>query len=538
MDLFQDSGLKNGSEDMVSRVPPTCYDTNKLKSAATAPPTYQEKPPMTHEKNIEFFGDSHVAGRGSRSTLDQDSLHRGSISTLPSAGQRRGSASSTAQRRESSRRESSQGYESYQKHRTSTSSTTNESQGKNSSLVNMAVGAVATVGAGAAAAASGVSNALMGNSKPSPTEEKPKEMPSTWPNLESNTHVSNTTGSHFNQNENRSSHASEHHASSQSHTSQSYGIPSESRSSGLISNANHTSFDYGQNAAKRHSDFEPAMHGQNPYPYAHDSVCDQVTEDETHPFCDVEEPVIRGQNPSYYGHDENTDHNLSDMSKARRWSEGWSRQNTSQTNPSTISQSLLANTSTSQAEKSRLGDAQNAFQSRLDGTSQPINYQSSQSGTSRRRSSDILGLASSQKTGKLNIETITSSSLHAAQYGTTRRRSSNISDSLLDHRLSTSSSTSYRDNLSSSTNSYSNAVRRESKLHEDFDQTLENAPSNKVKSFKGVLAAGGGGIVGSGLTYAQTMAQPSPTVDESEGNIQTKKKKIGFVYLTILNFFR
>lgn len=479
LDQTQDSNLKSGSEDMVSRVPPTCYDVNKLKSHKTAPPTYQEITPLTHDKNIDFFGDSNFAGRTSRSTLDQDSLHRGSISTLPSAGQRRGSS---------------------QKRRASSLNTNEASHDRKSSLVDMAVGAVGTVGAAGAAAATGVSNALLGGTKPSPTEEESKEMPSSWPSLSEsrNLHIS---GNRRTQNERRTS-----------HTSNSRPTNNETRTSGITKNDNRTS-----HVTKL--TVEPAIHGQSACYHTKDNVCDEITKDSNHPFCErIQEPILRGQNPSFYGHDENTELNRASSAgqtaKARRWSEGWSHEKSSRTND-IFTKGLLATdaagaaASSGKAERSRL-ERNHVSQS---STSQSG---ASQYSTSRRRSSEILGMASSEKTGKLNLETITSSSLHAAQFGTTRRRSSNISDALLDNRSSTSAATKTDD---------SNTIRRlseHSKLHEDFDQTIDNAPSNDIKSFKGVLAAGGGGIAGRGLTRAQILSQPEPAQD-SEGNITNKK---------------
>ncbi|KAG2204436.1 hypothetical protein INT47_005227 [Mucor saturninus] len=609
IDLVQDSDLKNGSEDMVSRVPPTCYDTSKLKSSA--PPIYQERPPLTHEKDIDFFGDSHVAGRGSRSTLDQDSLHRGSVNTLPSAGQRRGSTSSTQRRGSTSfgqDRESissTQRHESSQKHRTSSTSRSHEeshdgSDERKSSLVDLAVDAVATVGAGAAAAASSVSDALMGHAKPSPTEEESKEMPSTWPNgkhpsddttdghLNQKRRSSNISDNHSVQKERRASHSSHSHVSQSqrrgSHTSESLITQDQKRASrsygGQTSNNNDyehssgrnsrpsfdyghsNSLDYGHGAESQHWNREPAMHGQQACPYTHDNVKDDGTVCDKGALCQrVQEPIMHGQNPSYYGHDDSSRHqsNLHDgttgyrksnIAKARRWSEGWSRESSSLTDQHhaedlrrdsqiekanldshRTSQSRLDSNRSSQsrlesnhANQSRL-QSSHASQSRLESNrasypsvSQSSASQSNQSSTSRRRSSDILGLTSSQKTGQLAIENITSSSLHAAQFGTARKRSENISDSLLDRRQSTSSLSDSNDRSSShsSSTSYANAVRRESRLHEDLDQTLEHAPGNKVKSFKGVLAAGGGGTVGNGLTNAQSLPQSGPAVDELE----------------------
>lgn len=157
---------------MVSRVPPTLTDLNK--SSKVAPPGYQAEPALTHDEDIDFFGDSKVASNYSRSTLDQDGLHRGSITTLPSAGQRRGSA----QQRTTRVSDSYKSQDNYKSQDTYNSQDTRKSQDNHrSSLVDMAVATVATVGAVGAAAASGVTHAIMG----SPTKEDNKEMPSSWP---------------------------------------------------------------------------------------------------------------------------------------------------------------------------------------------------------------------------------------------------------------------------------------------------------------------------------------------------------------------
>ncbi|CAO3657018.1 unnamed protein product [Mucor hiemalis] len=132
----QDSNFKNDSEDMISRnKKPTNYDLFNMK---------------TENKGIHhgtFFGDSNVARRTSRTTLDQEGLHRGNISTLPSAGE--------------SRRRSLQQHE-------------NDPQSKATptSLFGRTAAMVTTLGA----AGLGVSEQLRDKSKQGNTA-----MPSTWP---------------------------------------------------------------------------------------------------------------------------------------------------------------------------------------------------------------------------------------------------------------------------------------------------------------------------------------------------------------------
>ncbi|KAI9336048.1 hypothetical protein BD770DRAFT_448795 [Pilaira anomala] len=168
----QDSGVKNCTEDMVPRIPPTLQDLNK--SSKGEPPEYQAKSPLTHDEDISFFGDSKVANDKSRTTLDQEGLHSGSITTLPAAGQRRKSL------QKSSDQISRNDNRSSQKTETESPESHQNYSNKGSNLIDMAVATVATVGAVGASLATGVTNAFTG----SPTKENNHEMPSSWPSSE------------------------------------------------------------------------------------------------------------------------------------------------------------------------------------------------------------------------------------------------------------------------------------------------------------------------------------------------------------------
>lgn len=162
---------------MVSRIPPTLQDLNK--PSIGEPPVYQVKSPLTHDEDINFFGDSKVANDKSRTTLDQESLHRGSITTLPAAGQRRRSSQKSSDQisrndSRSSQETETESPESHQNH-----------SNKGSRLIDMAVATVATVGAVGASVATGVTNAFTG----SPTKENNHEMPSSWPSSEESTNT-------------------------------------------------------------------------------------------------------------------------------------------------------------------------------------------------------------------------------------------------------------------------------------------------------------------------------------------------------------
>lgn len=151
----QDSNFKNDSEDMISRnKKPTNYDLYNMKTTENNElPDYSATSKNTTATATTttgtFFGDSNVARRTSRSTLDQEGLHRGNISTLPSAGE--------------SRRRSIQQHE-------------KEPDPAPTSLLGRTAAAVSTLGAAAAATGLGVSEQLRDKSKQENTA-----MPSTWP---------------------------------------------------------------------------------------------------------------------------------------------------------------------------------------------------------------------------------------------------------------------------------------------------------------------------------------------------------------------
>lgn len=292
--LNQDSTLKQGSDDMISRnqqqqqKQPSNFDFSRMKnepvaekSTTTPLPGYQTDPVLTHDKDIVFFGDSNVADEyqpASRSTLDQDGLQRGSISTLPSAGAHR--RSSARQHHDASvssvgnvdalQNQQSQGVSS-----SIQANDTTKDGDRKPSLMDMATAAVASVGAVGAAAASGVSHAFMGHNATSSgdynfVKSQESNMPSSWP-------------------------SSSHAAVAADNDTSVLGIssttiePQEGPGAKNATNCN----------------YEPAIHGQSACFYTKDNVCDECVKDKNHPFCEnVKEPSIHGQNPSFYCQDE------------------------------------------------------------------------------------------------------------------------------------------------------------------------------------------------------------------------------------------
>ncbi|KAG2211439.1 hypothetical protein INT46_004727 [Mucor plumbeus] len=301
----QSSDFVHGSDDMVTHKKPL----ESKKNDVISPPGYASKPELTHDEDISFFGDSNTTEpyAKSRSTLDQASLHRGSITTLPSAGnQRRGSAHSSGRREslDNERRGSNHqrgvpisglGGVHAPESATSTAANvnvpiggsalpmdkkvsalpsdklnsiddSNQSKGstdRKNSLSGMASAAVtgaAAVATGAAAAATGAAAALLGTNGHqyfNRTDQTNSKMPSAWP-----------------------------------------GTPKQSasdtqNSGGYILRNDSTKKD------ATNCTHEPSIHGQTPCFYTKDNICDEIHDFKPH--CEnVREPSIHGQNPSYY----------------------------------------------------------------------------------------------------------------------------------------------------------------------------------------------------------------------------------------------
>ncbi|CAO3626098.1 unnamed protein product [Mucor fragilis] len=285
----QSSDLMHGSDDMVARKDRTIVDSQKTAS----PPGYASNPVLTHDEDISFFGDSNTTEprSTSRSTLDQAGLHRGSISTLPSAGnQRRGSAQSSGRRDslDNERRGSAHqhgtpisGLGGVHAPESATSKAANvnvpiggnalpvdnkvsalpsdklasvdeskhgnDATARKSSLTGMASAAVT----GVAAAATGAAAAILGtdHQQTNTNNEATSKMPSAWP---------------------------------------------DAQESGYILQQNSIKKD------ATNCTHEPSIHGQTPCFYTKDNICDEKHEDlNTH--CEhVHEPSIHGQNPSFF----------------------------------------------------------------------------------------------------------------------------------------------------------------------------------------------------------------------------------------------
>ncbi|KAI8637509.1 hypothetical protein BD408DRAFT_447545 [Parasitella parasitica] len=290
----QSSDLVSGSDDMIAH-------KDRTATGAVPPPGYATKSQSTHEEDVAFFGDSNTTEpfATSRSTLDQAGLHRGSITTLPSAGnQRRGST----KRRESLNNEGSgsgvqngvsvSGLGGVHSPESATSTAANVNvpisgsalstdkkisaslpSSKISSLdqtnkqtddyatgMNGLSGMASAVASGAAAVASGAAAVLLGTNgqhQSDPSELNDTKMPSAWPDA-SQKNVSSTQNA-------------------------GYILP--------------------QNPVKKDATnctHEPSIHGQNPCFYTKDCICEEK-EDDTNSHCaHVQEPSIHGQNPSFY----------------------------------------------------------------------------------------------------------------------------------------------------------------------------------------------------------------------------------------------
>ncbi|KAI7899200.1 uncharacterized protein BX663DRAFT_489328 [Cokeromyces recurvatus] len=300
--MNQSSELKRGPEDMISRHHHE-HDNNmkkdELGKLATAPPQNMfskkeehgyalpaQNRDSRHEKDITFFGDSLTTESHpqSRSSLDQDSLFRGSITTLPSAGKRRSSSANKQNShimKDTSPIASSGGLSSHPVKTTTTtiiSSTVpadikterdskantreheedqqqQQQHNNKNSLANMASAAAS----GVVAAASGAAATLLGTNTDSQEKDfnQHESMPSTWPQK---------------------------------------GLPPSS------SSENQKKAKSSPAALKdaTNSDYEPAIHGQSPCFHTHDNISKEHVEDKTHPFCrNVQEPSIHGERPSY-----------------------------------------------------------------------------------------------------------------------------------------------------------------------------------------------------------------------------------------------
>ncbi|RCH77691.1 hypothetical protein CU098_001208, partial [Rhizopus stolonifer] len=223
-------------------------------------------------EDIVFFGDSLTTEpRGtSRSSLDQRSLRRGSVRTLPFAGhnKRRSSAHDSVSAFSQDIPVQDIQVQGIQEHGRNASeqprldkpsdeldSKQNEPDTtRKTSLANMAAG-VATGVAGVAAAASGAAAALFGSSQNNvknqtakPTAHEKYAMPSAWPETPQK----------------------------------------ELAQSGMQDDSNDLKE-------------EPAIHGQEPSYSEKDNFCNERTQDKDHPFCShVKEPEICGQAPTFY----------------------------------------------------------------------------------------------------------------------------------------------------------------------------------------------------------------------------------------------
>ncbi|CEP11798.1 hypothetical protein [Parasitella parasitica] len=289
----QSSDLVHGSDDMIAH-------KNRTTTGAVPPPGYATKPQPTHDEDVGFFGDSNTTEpfASSRSTLDQAGLHRGSISTLPSAGnQRRGSSN----RRESLNNERSNsdnqkgaslsglGGVHSPESATSTAANVNVPFGGSampadckvsSSLPSNKLNAIneankqsdnsltgknglsgmaSAVASGAAAVATGAAAVLLGTNNQhhsDSSEENDSKMPSAWPD-----------------------------ASQQS-----------------VSGAQDTGYILENSVQKDATNctHEPSIHGQNPCFYTKDDICEEKEDDTCSHCAHVQEPSIHGQNPSFY----------------------------------------------------------------------------------------------------------------------------------------------------------------------------------------------------------------------------------------------
>ncbi|CAO0795393.1 unnamed protein product [Mucor circinelloides] len=285
----QSSDLMHGSDDMVAR-------KDRSNVGSKNPPGYVSKPELTHDEDISFFGDSNTTEpyATSRTTLDQAGLHRGSISTLPSARDRRRSSA----RRESisnERRGSAHqrgvpisGLGGVHAPESATSTTANanvpiggnalsaenkvsslpsdklnatnetkqedDSTARKNSLTGIASAAVTGVAAaatGAAAAATGAAAAILGtNSQQTNTNDQTSsKMPSAWPDAQDSGYILQNDSAKKN-----------------------------------ATNCTH----------------EPSIHGQTPCFYTKDNICDEKLEDTSTHCKAVKEPSIHGQNPSFF----------------------------------------------------------------------------------------------------------------------------------------------------------------------------------------------------------------------------------------------
>lgn len=285
---------------------PNGYDSYDIKSSSvgmeeshqhnrTPLPDYEAKPTLTHDNNVDFFGDSITTERHgiSRSSLDQEGLRRGSVTTLPSAGQNRrnsahkrgvpisGTNNWPSDVNRSPQAKSapayadvpigddalhSQNLSSKPSQQDSSSSNAAKEENRKSSIADMASAAVLAGGTAVAGVAAAASVALLGTTtKPPHTQSTEHErMPSAWP------------------------------TSAPSQSSEAAG--------GLdLSNRLAPQKDILKEDATT-CNYEPAIHGQSACFHTKDPICDETTKDKNHAFCEnVQEPSLHGQNPSFYG---------------------------------------------------------------------------------------------------------------------------------------------------------------------------------------------------------------------------------------------
>ncbi|KAL7333692.1 hypothetical protein PS15p_202559 [Mucor circinelloides] len=282
----QSSDLMHGSDDMVVR-------KDRSIVGSKNPPGYASKPELTHDEDISFFGDSNTTEpyATSRTTLDQAGLHRGSISTLPSARDRRRSSAHSSARRESisnERRGSTHqrsapisGLGGVHAPESATSTTananvpiggnvlsaenkvsslpsdklnaTNETKQEDDSTArkNSLTGIASAAVTGVAAAATGAAAAILGtNSQQANTNDQTSsKMPSAWPDAQDSGYILQNDSAKKN-----------------------------------ATNCTH----------------EPSIHGQTPCFYTKDNICDEKLEDISTHCKAVKEPSIHGQNPSFF----------------------------------------------------------------------------------------------------------------------------------------------------------------------------------------------------------------------------------------------
>jgi hypothetical protein len=298
----QSSELKYGSEDMITRKQPQSdsneyglYGTKPFSATTGEPhhhsttplPDYEANATLTHDKTVDFFGDSITTERHgvSRSSLDQDSLHRGSISTLPSAGRNRRNSSHkrgvpisgtnnwSPNTDKSPQAKSAPAYvhvpsgdDALRNQNSSNkppegsvdSSSPAKEENRKSSIADMASAAVMAGSTAVAGVAAAASAALLGTTKPSYTETTEHQpMPSAWPNT-----------------------------------------PSQPETGTLDLSSRLSQHDDIEKKDATNCNYEPAIHGQSACFHTKDEICNENNKIS----CEqVKEPSLHGQDPSFYG---------------------------------------------------------------------------------------------------------------------------------------------------------------------------------------------------------------------------------------------